>query len=90
MINVGRWPFSDLLCKLVLYFQLLSVSASVYTLVMVTSSWRWIISEPLQSAGEQTSTYVVSFSIMWTTVALVSCIQVHSPYLKNPSTHPSN
>lgn len=85
VLGNGNWPFSDLMCKAVLYMQLLSVCASVFTLVMVTSSWRWIMSGSVgqrrggtgNNALQTTNQFSYKpFMGLWLTLAMVSCVQV--------------
>ena len=72
---LGYWVFSAPMCPIVLFFQTVSVTVSVFTSVAIGVDRYWVVNYPLQSRVTKSRSPVV-IAVIWLTASAMSSVQL--------------
>lgn len=72
---LGRWVFSAPMCPIVLFFQIVSVTVSVFTSVAIGVDRYWVVNYPLQSRVTKSRSPLVVAAI-WVAACALSSVQL--------------
>jgi len=74
-VMLGYWVFSVPMCPIVLFFQTVSVTVSVFTSVAIGVDRYWVVNYPLQSRVTKSRSPAVIAAI-WLTAGVLSSVQL--------------
>lgn len=72
---LGHWIFSAPMCPIVLFFQTVSVTVSVFTSVAFGIDRYWVVKHPMQSRVTKSRSPLI-IGIIWLTACVLSSVQL--------------